>query len=293
MKKTACTLLILMLFAGSLASAQLVSVASANPQGSAPQLAMPIEHINYTIARINGILWAKIDGEYPIQIQRRPDCAFSGELPMVYPMPPDTTNIHVWLGDRELGWSNYTEIYPEALHHTAIGDWWMIHSVLDNIEDSFVLKIHYEHPLERVNGSHMFLYDLNISPYLSEQNKTSTAYFTVRLEANTTDLQAYTAPPDSFAVEWQPKPYTTTTEGSLTVVSIEMYSEYSKLVADQLPGDLVVVFSEAEEVPEFSLWTVAVLSAVVLLAALLYAKRRVVVSSLRLSKTATFGNTLV
>ena len=201
----------------------------------------------------------------PFTIQNQSDCAFNGELPMVYPMPPGAINIHVTLNDRELSWSNYTQSNPGALHHTAIGDWWMISSVLSNISDFFVLKIHYEHPLEVVNGSYLFLYDLNISPYLSPQNPNSTAYFTVNLETKTTELHAYTTETDA---QWNPINFTTTQEGSTSVVAIQMHSEYDK----PLLGDLVVVFSDANQVPELSGWLIPVLIDVFLAILLLMLK---------------------
>jgi hypothetical protein len=149
---------------------------------------MPVEYVNYTISWVNGSLWAKIDGTYPMHINGDvPDV-----LPMLYPTPPQTTNIHMFLDGKELSYSNYTEQYPSALHHTAIGDWAMIATVIDPVVEDFTLKIHYEHPLQTVNGSLLFLYDLNISPYLSAENSNSTAYFTVRMEANVTDVKAFT-----------------------------------------------------------------------------------------------------
>lgn len=66
---------------------------------------------------------AQIDGDYPIYVQNQSNCVFYGELPMVYPMPAGTTDIHVYLGDQELSWTNYTAAYPEATHHTVLGDW--------------------------------------------------------------------------------------------------------------------------------------------------------------------------
>ena len=280
MQKTALAVtLILALLTSAVASLQFVSSASGNPDGSLPALAMPVEYVNYTITHVNGALWAKIDGNYPIYLLNQSDCTFNGELPMVYPMPPGTTNIHVTLGDRELSWTNYTDAYPEALHHTAIGDWWMIYSVLSNVSDFFVLKIHYEHPLAVVNGSYLFLYDLNISPYLSPQSTNSTAYFTVRIESNTSDLRAYTTETDA---KWNPINYTTTKEGSTSVVAIQMHSEYGK----PLLGDLVVVFSDADQVQEFQSWIIPVVVDVVLIALLFYIKRKTVLSALSSRKTS-------
>jgi hypothetical protein len=278
---------VLVLLASAAAGLPLVPSTSANPDGSFPTLSMPIEHVNYTITSINGTLWAIIDGNYPIYLQNQSDCAFNGDLPMVYPMPPGSTDIHVTLGDRELSWSNYTQSYPDALYHTAIGDWWEIYSVLPNVSGSFVLKIHYEHPLQTVNGSYLFLYDLNISSYLSGQSENSTAYFTVHIETNATNLHAYTAPPDSAASQWKPMDYTATTDGATTVVSIQMYSEDPEVSGKPLPGDLVVEFSGADQVPEFSGWIIPVLVAVVFVALLVFVKRNPVFSVLRLKKTST------
>ena len=283
MNKKALTItLTLALLISAVASLQTVGLVSANPDAAFPALSMPVEYVNYTITRVNGTLWAKIDGNYPIYLQKQPDCAFN-DLPMVYPMPPGTTNIHVWLGDRELSWLNYTEAYPSELHHTAIGDWWMIYAVLPDVGDFFVLKIHYEHPLASVNGSYLFLYDLNISPYLSEQNTNSTCYFTVRMEANVTNVRVYTTKTDT---NWNAIDFTTTKQGSTEIVSIREYSQFGKVL-----GDLVVEFDDADQIPEFPVWVLPVLSATVMLAAVLYLKRKTLSSSLSLSKTAMQADT--
>jgi hypothetical protein len=278
-KKAFSAIIILVFFTSAVGSLQLPPFVSANPDGSYPALSMPVEYVNYTITRINGTLWAKIDGDYPIYIQKQSGCAFNGDLPMVYPMPPGSTNIHVTLGDEELSWSNYTESNPGALHHTAIGDWWMIYSVLGNVSDYFMLKIHYEHPLEVVNGSYLFLYDLNISPYLNPEITASTAYFSLRFETNVTNLHAYTTETDN---QWHPINYTAAKEGSTTVVAIQMRSEYD----EPLLGDLVVVFSNTNEVAEFPTWLIPVSSGAVLLVMLLYIKRNKVLSALSSRKTA-------
>ena len=229
-----------------------VDFAVANPDEAFPNLAMPTEQVNYTITSINGTLWAEIDGNYPISILSSPGCIFRGDLPMVYPMPPGATNIHVFLDSQELSWTNYNQGYPGALHHTAIGDWGMISCVLSGVSDSFELKIHYEHPLQMVNGSYLFLYDLNISPYLSEQSNNSTCYFTIRMETNTTNLHAYTTATDS---QWNPINFTSTQEGATTVISVAEQSTYNQ----PLPGDFVVEFNVVDQVPEFLLWVLPII----------------------------------
>ncbi len=266
MKKEIVITLTLALLISTLSGSLFFEPAMANPEGSIPTLSMPVEYINYTITSINGTLWAKIDGDYPIYLLKQPDCSFAGDLPMVYPMPPQTTNIRVSLDGKEMSWSNYTQSYAEALHHTAIGDWWMIYANLENVSDYFELRIHYEHPLEMVNGSYLFLYDLNISPYLTLQSNNSTAYFKVYMETNFASLKAYTTQTD---IKWNPENFTLTKNGSTEVVSVQMYSEYGKPLA----GDLVVEFSQNRQVSEFPLWTLTAISIGALLGALLYKRK--------------------
>jgi LPXTG-motif cell wall-anchored protein len=95
------------------------------------------------------------------------------------------------------------------------------------------------------------------------------------METNFTNMNAYTAPPDSVTSEWKPINYTTTTNGSITIVSIPMYSEYPGVSGKPLPGDLVVEFSNPNQTTEFQTWIIAVgLVAVLLLASAFYVKRR-------------------
>lgn len=195
----------------------------------APSLSMPVEHVNYTITEVDGVLWAKIDGNYPIYN--------SGYdiLPLVYPTPPETTNISVRFNGALVSWSNYTELFPEVLHNTVIGDWSMIYAVLADVPSFFILDIYYEHPVQVINGSYMFLYDLNIRDYLSASANKSTAYFNVKMDVNFTDLKVQTVALDASL---HPINYTVT-EGYPLDVSVQMVSEYNK----PLLGDLSFSFS--------------------------------------------------
>jgi hypothetical protein len=237
MKRTALALaLILALLSSAVAGRELVDWARANPNGSPPpNLSMPKEYINYSITSNNGSLWAKVNGKYPITILTKPSCS-PAKLPMVYPAPPGTTNIHITLNGTELSWSNYTQTYPDALHHTAIGDWTMIHCVIENISDTFLLEIQYEHPIQQANGTYVFLYDLNISPYLSPQSLNSTAYFTIKLETNASNLQMFTTKTDTA---WNTINYTTEHKNSTAILTAQIHSEYS----EPLLGDLAVTFN--------------------------------------------------
>jgi hypothetical protein len=278
-KKTAVAFISVLLLS---AVAGLATLVKANPDASTPPIiAMPEEYINYTVTRVNGTWWAMIDGTYPLRILNESDGAPScvpPELPMVYPTPPRTTNIHVKVDGTELDWSNWTQ----DTHHTAIGDWHMIFCVIAPVPEQFVLKIHYEHPVEQVNGSYIFLYDLNISPYLSQWSPNSTAYFTIRMDANASNMQAYTTKTDTV---WNPINYTLSQKGTTQVVAIQMHSEYSQMLLGNLPGDLAITFSDME-IPEFPAWTIpALLMAVALLAAFGYKRLR---HSVEIGKAVAF-----
>jgi hypothetical protein len=238
--KFAAALMILILFLVMAGKTTIVPKAD-----TASPLAMPEEYVNYTITRVDGVLWAKIDGTYPL--------FYSGNdavLPMVYPTPPGTMNISLKLDDVAVEWSNYTAVYPEALHHTAIGDWSMVNCVLAPVPERFVLRIHYEHPVEVINGSYMFLYDLNISPYLSVSANKSVVHYTIRMDTEYTDLTVNTV----FGTEESLKPiaYTVVDEKPLEI-RVDEVSELDK----PLPGDLLVTFKEGNaQEPLSVVWAV-------------------------------------
>ena len=250
---------IALLLSGLVVSEFVVSTFANPNQAANPLLAMPVEYVKYTITRANGTLWAKIDGTYPIYLSTDSSCASPRILMMVYPTPPGTVNIRVLLNETELAWSNYTQTYPVALHHTAIGDWPMINCTIAPLSDFFMLKIHYEHPLASINGSYLFLYDLNISPYLSPESPTSKAYFKISFEEDVRGLKVYTTKTDT---ELNPINYTQNVENEREIVNVLIQSEYS----EPLLGDLVVMFNEIENVtPPFSLLIILIAVAVSLI----------------------------
>jgi hypothetical protein len=215
-------------------------------------LEMPEEYIDYTVCRVNGSLWAKVDGTYPLT-KSIIECedqnlsvnntwfTFTGDtLPLVYPTPPGTISISVKVDETELGWSNYTQTFPDETHYTAIGDWSMILCTIHPVPDQFTLKIHYEHPIQLINRSYTFLYDLNISPYLSPWSNKSTAHFNIRFETDITDLQAHTIATNGAL---NPVEYTVTKDAGAETVSLQVVSEYSQ----PLPGDLLISFHEGNE----------------------------------------------
>jgi hypothetical protein len=172
---------------------------------------------------------------------------------MVYPTPPETTNISIKLNGAEVSWSNYSEIYPEELHHTGIGDWSMIYAVLDDVPDFFVLEIHYEHPVQVINGSYMYLYDLNIKDYLSPSARESIAYFTVKMDVNFTDLDVQTIALDESL---NPINYSVT-NGYPSEITVQMVSEYGKPLLGDLLFSFKAVDSQVTNGQEFSWWEYA------------------------------------
>ncbi len=157
---------------------------------------------------------------------------------MVYPTLSGTTNISITLNNAELEWSNFTEVYPEEIHHTAIGDWSMISTVLEPVSSEFVLEIHYEHPVQVINGSYMFLYDLNISPYLSDSVNKSVAHFSITMETEYSNLKVNTL----FGADETLRPIDFTVSNEIPAkITVDEVSEFGK----PLPGDLLVTFSDA------------------------------------------------
>jgi hypothetical protein len=184
---------------------------------------MPQEYLNYTItSEANGSLWAKIDGLYPMHLTS----AIAEPMPMFYPTPPNTTNIKIKIDGNELNWINYSELDPEALHHTDIGDWQLIYCTINLASRDFLLEIHYEHPVEVINGSYTFLYDLNISPYLSPSTPNSTAHFRVQLHANVSGFDVYTTGISGGA--WSPVTYLSTKTASGETATFDIVSEYDQ-----------------------------------------------------------------
>jgi hypothetical protein len=211
-------------------------------------LMMPEEYINYTVFRINGSLWAKVDGTYPLtkfeigdQDQALINMGFTftdDALPLVYPTPPGTTSISLEMDGTDLAWANYTQMHPDATHYTALGYWTMVSCIIDPVPDNFTLKIHYEHPIELVDGRPTFLYDLNISPYLSDWSNKSTAHFNIKFENKIADLQVNTIATDGTLNSVD---YTSTKEDETESVTVKLVSEYYK----PLLGDLLISFNEA------------------------------------------------
>ena len=220
-------------------------VAAAQQQNlNGTSIAMPREYLNYTLTLREGTPWVTIDGIYPMHIAAT---MVNQPLPMVYPTPPGTMNMHVWIDGKELGWSNYSDVDPVALHPTDIGNWQMIYCAITPGTSDLLLQIHYEHPVQSINGTYMFLYDLNIEPYLKPSSFNSVAHFVVKLPSNSSGIDVYTT---RTSGKWMPQNYTGSADSDAQTITFDVVSEYGK----PLWGDIVFVLRNA--VPEFPAWIV-------------------------------------
>ena len=182
------TVLLSILFALLINEVSVSPFVNAESEQDAPLISMVDESLNYTIVEINDVPWAKIDGYYPIY----QNYDVGGELPMVYPTPPNTTNISLTCNGAGLNWTDYEDIDPQSTHYTDIGNWSMILCLVPLKSNNIVLTIHYEHPIQIINGTYIFLYDLNISPYLSADYNKSIAHFTIRWEIKESNIKLFT-----------------------------------------------------------------------------------------------------
>ncbi len=232
-----------------------------------PVFSMPKEYLNYTIAERNGAPWAIIDGIYPIFYSNQD---IFDIISMVYPTPPGTTNITITVNGTNIGWSNFTEQFPTALHHTMLGEWAMVEATFQP-SAFFTLAIHYEHPIIQVNGTYQFLYDLNIGSYLSDSSPNSTAYFRVKTEMPLSTLKIYAVPNDNDRNELS---YATHFDGARREVTFEVTSEFDK----PLLGDVLFTFSNDEAVQNSVPITWIVIPIIIMVVsatgALIFLKRR-------------------
>ena len=233
-KRTVYTTFLSTILLSAVATFQLV-YSEVSPSPKVPLVTMPEEFINYTITTVNGSLWAKIDGVYFIRT-----LLWSEPLQLFYPTPPGTVNISVEIDETELNWNNFTKIFPGALHLTAIGNWPMINCTINPVPEYFTLKIHYEHPVKLTNGSQTFLYDLNISPYLSEWATKSTAHFTIHMDTTYANLNVEAIDTDETLTQID---YTTKTDNDARTVTFQVISEYNK----PLLGDILVTFTATNQ----------------------------------------------
>jgi parallel beta-helix repeat protein len=236
-----------------------------NQTGTSSILAVPQEYINYTITDVNETIWAEVQEVCPTHFST-PN---GSDLPLLYAMPPNTTDIHVFLNGNEIQWSNFNAIDPATKNQTDIGNLQMIYSLLKSPPTDFLLEINYKHPIQVVNGSYMFLYNLNVSSYLSPFSAKSVAEFNVKLQdlpPNATDLNVFT-----MGSEEGGKSVNLTLDKNADGATCTFYivSEYNH----ELPGDIVMILRPSV-VPEFPVWIFPFLSVATAIVIAIYKKKR-------------------
>ncbi len=264
-----------------LAGAQIVNVASASsiipptntstaplPTTTVSTISMPVEYINYTVSTINGSLWATVDGTYPLHFSSD---MVGYQLSMEYPTPPGTTSdIKITADGQPVNWSNLTQTNPEFTHYTFLGRWPIIICTIQPNTPDLLMTIHYQHPIQQVNRSYAFLYDLNISPYLSDSSNGSIAYFNVRFDTETSNIHVYAVLGDSSVQRNDTKTplyFAANRDKGTQTLTFNVTSSLSKPV----PGDELFLYNDSTvQVPEFSLWIILIaLSVMAILAATL------------------------
>ncbi len=224
-------------------------------QSTLQSFSMPVEYINYTISMVNGSFWATVDGFFPMHI---PLAWVGQELPMLYPTPQGTTNISVELDGQKVDYSNYSQTHPGMLHYTYLGEWPMIYCSIQPTSPDFLMTIHYQHPIMPVNGTNMFLYDLNISPYLSYSSNNSVAIFNVVFQAKCSDIMVYVVPGDCSIIRDDtrtPVNFTLSRFNGMQIAAFNITSNYTK----PIPGDQLITFKNLQsQIPEYPTWAMLI-----------------------------------
>lgn len=243
-------------------NSQAIGAAQQQIQNSGLLLAMPEEYINYTITENNGTMWAKIDGLFPIHVTSKA----TEPLSMIYSIPPGATNIHIKLDGTEQTWNNYSAINSSAIKSTEFSNWQMINCTIKPASTDFLLEINYEHPIEVINGSYTFLYDLDVTPYLSVSSVISIAHFNVQLPQNESNLNLFTIGSNGT---WNAMNYNSTENASGKTVTFNIVSEYNRPLLSY-----VAFVLGSPQIPEFQLWATFLLFAIITVGVAMFQVRR-------------------
>ena len=149
-----------------------------------PNLIMPREYINITIreALVNGEIkyLAIVDCEYPFR-----NVNYSA-VKMLFPVPEDSFNIHVYIGEMEIKWT-----YSEEFYSTILGCIPMIEWAITNLPKEFTIKVHYEHYLATWKSKPVLIYALGTGKYLNFHAKETVAEVHIKTEFPIFDYQVY------------------------------------------------------------------------------------------------------
>lgn len=145
-----------------------VGVVKANPVYPG-ELLMTKEDMVITISKVDGKMWAQVNGTYNFSVVAPPPYS----AVMYYPVPSDAEAISVKIDETPLDWTYNGTYYP-----TLVGDFPFIKWLISPVPNVFSIKTQYEHPVHITGGNCTFLYALGTGRYLAEP-KWCWAYITV------------------------------------------------------------------------------------------------------------------
>ena len=188
----------------------------ANPIPWPPPASMPLEDMKIQIQAIGSNLHAQFSGDFTFDYI--PDEVYL----ILFPVPPDATDIRVCQDGVELSWSwsseNYTTILPE-LPTIPLIEW----------EGPFptegcIFTVEYEHSLIERPEELVFFYALGTGKYFQTYDKTTTAYFDIKFPS------AYKV--DSVWLDNDPHKYAVLTMGNISQLTIVVQSEFGPITKD-------------------------------------------------------------
>jgi len=108
------------------------------------------EEIDATISYAGPVIYARVNGTYAFGASDPPS-----ETTMDYPVPSSASNISVKIDETPLAWN-----WNNTHYDTVIGDYPFINWWIFPVPASFIISVHYEHPVPLIEGKYKFLYAL-------------------------------------------------------------------------------------------------------------------------------------
>lgn len=143
----------------------------ANPIPWPPPASMPLEDMTVEIVQVGTKLHARFEGDFTF------DYIPADVTAMLFPVPPDSSNIVVTQDGVPLEWTWSDELYPTVLPEFPTIP--MIRWSGPFPERGVLLHVGYEHDLIQRPGEFIFFYANGTGKYFPTYEKTTTAYFDI------------------------------------------------------------------------------------------------------------------